>query len=54
MNRAFVTESDGWNYCLEREQYCKDAGMRGDCERITCKYGPKPKEKDEEKKTESR
>ena len=47
MSRAFVSESDGWNYCLLREQHCKDASLRGECERDRCKYGPLPEKKDE-------
>ncbi|MBQ2626410.1 MAG: hypothetical protein IJG17_01410 [Eubacterium sp.] len=41
MSRAFVTEHDGWNYCLDRSRDCPDASLRGQCERISCRYGPK-------------
>ena len=44
MSRAFVTEQDGWNYCLIRQQNCKDATLRGECERDRCKYPPEKKE----------
>ena len=50
MSRAFVSEQDGWNYCLLREQHCKDASLRGECERDACKYGPLPEKKTDEKK----
>ena len=38
MNRAFVTEQDGWNYCVIRGRTCRDASLRGQCERESCKY----------------
>lgn len=38
MNRAFVTEQDGWNYCVIRGRTCRDASLRGQCERERCKY----------------
>lgn len=46
MNRAFVSEQDGWNFCLERQRECRDASLRGECEREHCRY---PEEKPEKK-----
>ena len=45
MSRALVSEQDGWNYCLIRHRHCKDATLRGECERITCKYPAEEEEK---------
>lgn len=54
MNRAFVTEQDGWNLCRIRDRYCKDATMRGECERDRCKYGPEETDAKEKKETGGR
>ena len=50
MNRAFVSENDGWNLCLKRNKHCRDATMRGECELAVCKYGPEPEEESEKEK----
>ena len=48
MSRAFVSENDGWNLCLVRRIHCKDASLRGDCDRVppVCVYPPEEEKKD--------
>lgn len=47
MSRAFIKESDGWNYCRTRHIECSDAAFSGDCERSICKYPEERRLKEE-------
>lgn len=51
MSRAFVSEQDGWNYCILRKKHCKDATLRGECDRERCKY---PEEEEQKETTNTR
>ena len=38
MSRAFVSENDGWCYCLEMHETCMFADENGKCILEKCKY----------------
>ena len=51
MSRAFVSESDGFNFCREYERNCPEANLRGRCELDRCKYITEEKKTDQQEKS---
>ena len=48
MNRAFVSENDGWHHCIEKREDCMFADESGKCMLSYCKkFGEKPTEDEE-------
>lgn len=46
MNRAFVSENDGWGFCREKMESCMFADEKGLCVLEACRlYPPKKGEK---------
>ena len=43
MNRAFVSENDGWGFCQEKRESCIFADEKGQCCLAYCRlYGEEP------------
>ena len=43
MNRAFVSENDGWGFCQEKRESCMFADEKGQCCFVYCRlYGEEP------------
>ena len=48
MNRAFVSENDGWSFCQEKMESCMFADEKGICVLDECRHYPPKKSKPEE------
>ena len=52
MNRAFVSENDGWGFCLDKRESCMFADEKGQCCLSSCRLGgeapPKPEQNEDQ------